>query len=65
MIITSQHAHSRNWIVCPSCDGGKVFTAKDRKQGAICISCDNKGEVPRFRNFKATDSNYYEQQVGA
>jgi hypothetical protein len=32
---------------CPRCDGGAVFTAKDRKQGAICGSCDNRGEVPR------------------
>jgi hypothetical protein len=46
-ILTAQTVHSRNWMKCPRCDGGAVFTAKDRKQGAICGSCDNRGEVPR------------------
>ncbi len=49
MIITPQHVHDRNWMACPRCDGGKVFTAKDRKQGAICGTCNNDREIPRLR----------------
>lgn len=67
MIITSQHVHSRDWIVCPSCEGGKLFTAKERNQGVVCVSCDNKGEVPRFpiRKSFIDNSSYYEQMFGA
>lgn len=66
MIITAAHVHSRNWMVCPSCEGGKLFTDKDRKQGAICVSCGNKGEVPRRKPVVAADnSSFYEKQAGA
>lgn len=65
-IITAQHVHSRNWIKCPSCEGGALFTAKDRRQGALCVSCDNLGEVPRFRpTIHADNSSYYERLAGA
>jgi uncharacterized protein (DUF983 family) len=65
-ILTAQHIHSRNWMTCPSCDGGKLFTAKDRRQGAICASCDNNGEVPRFRAHKPADNSaFYERMAGA
>ncbi len=47
-IITTQQVHSRNWVKCPRCDGGSLFTDRDRKQGAVCTTCDNNGEVPRF-----------------
>jgi DnaJ-class molecular chaperone len=46
-ILTAEVVHSRNWMKCPRCDGGAVFTAKDRKQGAQCTYCDGKGEIPR------------------
>ena len=46
-ILTPQLIHSRNWITCPRCNGGKVFTVKEIKQGVVCTYCDNKGEVPR------------------
>lgn len=66
MIITSQHVHSRNWMQCPMCEGGKLFTAKDRKQGAICCTCENKGEIPIRNNKKIVDnSSYYERLAGA
>jgi hypothetical protein len=65
-VITPQHVHSRNWIKCPSCEGGSLFTPRDRAQGAICNSCDNRGEVPRHRAVKAGDSSsYYERLAGA
>lgn len=65
-IITSQQVHSRSWMKCPDCDGGAIFTAKDRKQGVVCTSCNSKGEVPRFVTRKPVDSSsFYERQVGA
>jgi hypothetical protein len=65
-ILTSQAIHSRNWLKCPRCDGGAIFTAKDRRQGSMCAYCDNKGEVPRLVDRKAADSSsFYEQQLGA
>jgi transcription elongation factor Elf1 len=65
-ILTSQHVHSRNWIKCPRCDGGALFTAKDRKQGAVCTSCGNRGEVQRHPVSKPVDnSSFYERQAGA
>ena len=66
-ILTAQVVHSRNWITCPRCDGGAAFTARDRKQGALCTSCGNAGEVPRFPVAKpaADASSYYERLAGA
>ena len=65
-ILTAQTVHARNWMKCPRCDGGALFTAKDRKQGAICTSCDNTGEVPRFPVRRPVDnSSYYERIAGA
>ena len=46
-ILTTQQVHARNWLRCPRCDGGTIWTAKDRKQGATCTYCDDRGEVPR------------------
>jgi acetyl-CoA carboxylase beta subunit len=66
VIITSQHVHARNWMQCPRCEGGTIFTERDRREGAICNSCDNRGEVPRFRATKVVDnSSFYERQAGA
>jgi len=45
--LTSQLIHDRNWMRCPRCDGGNVFTARDRQQGASCTYCDDKGKVER------------------
>lgn len=65
-ILTAQLIHSRNWTKCPRCDGGALFTARDRKQGAVCTYCDNKGEVPRFHVCKPVDnSSYFERIAGA
>lgn len=66
MIITPQHVHARNWMKCPSCEGGALFTARDRQQGALCVSCDNRGEVPRNPVRKPVDnSSFYERLAGA
>lgn len=66
MTITHQTIHARNWIKCPRCEGGALFTVKDRKQGAQCTYCDNKGEVPRFVAHKPADnSSFYERMAGA
>jgi DnaJ-class molecular chaperone len=65
-VLTAQLIHDRHWSKCPRCDGGAVFTAKDRKQGACCTYCDGKGEVPRFRVPENTDnSSYHERMAGA
>lgn len=65
-ILTAQVVHARNWTACPRCEGGKLFTAKDRKQGAVCTYCDNRGEVPRFRVRRPVDnSSFYERHAGA
>jgi hypothetical protein len=65
MIITSQHVHSRNWMVCPRCDG-LPLTEKQAKAGFQCGTCFNKGEVPRFTAVvKHDNSSLYEKQVGA
>jgi len=66
MVITQQHVHGRNWKECPRCEGGRLFTARDHKQGAICTSCGNKGEVPRFSARPVVDNaSFYERMAGA
>jgi DnaJ-class molecular chaperone len=45
--LTSQQVRARNWMTCPRCDGGKNFTTRDIKAGAVCTYCDGKGEVER------------------
>jgi DnaJ-class molecular chaperone len=52
-IITAQQVHDRNWVMCPRCDGGAIFTAQDRRAGAQCTYCDGKGEIPRYPVRKA------------
>jgi len=66
MIITPQHVHAKNWMVCPKCDG-KPWTPREVRLGFFCGSCDNKGEVPRRRspNVWAGYSTIYEREAGA
>jgi uncharacterized protein (DUF983 family) len=66
-ILTAQTVHSRNWMKCPRCEGGALFTAKDRRQGALCTSCGNSGEVSRCRTDRAPvdNSSHYERLAGA
>jgi hypothetical protein len=65
-VLTAQVVRDRNWLKCPRCEGGALFTARDRKQGAFCTYCDNHGEVPRFPTVRATDNSaYYERLAGA
>jgi len=49
--ITSQHVHDRQWVKCPHCLGWPL-TQKQKKDGFLCGSCDNKGEVARHPNRK-------------
>jgi hypothetical protein len=46
-ILTREVVHARNWMPCPRCDGGKIFTAREIRQGASCTYCGGKGQVER------------------
>lgn len=65
-IITTQHVHDRTWAKCPRCDGGSLFTPRERAQGAICTYCEGTGHVARHVDRKPVDnSSFYERQAGA